>query len=148
MAIFPPASSKLVKNAFCFSVCLTRSKQRTVLCMANRDEPVNGKGSFLSLRKDGNLVLTDAGGTVIWSTATQNSSQLHLKLRNNGNLLLLTSDGTIIWQSFHSPTDTLLPTQPLTERVSLVSSKSATNHSSGFYKFYYADDNALRLSKK
>jgi len=136
------------ENAFCFSVCFTRSKQPTVLWMANRDEPVNGKGSLLSLWKNGNLILTDAGGTVIWSTATQNSSQLHLKLRNNGNLLLLTSQGTIIWQSFDFPTDTLLPTQPLTERVGLVSSRSATNYSSGFYKLYFDNDNVLRLLYK
>ena len=136
------------ENAFCFSVCFTRSKQPTVLWMANRDEPVNGKGSFLSLWKNGNLVLTDAGGTVIWATATLSSSQLYLKLRNNGNLLLLSSKGTIIWQSFASPTDTLLPTQPLTERAGLVSSRSATNHSSGFYKLYFDNDNVLRLLYK
>ncbi|CAJ1973427.1 unnamed protein product [Sphenostylis stenocarpa] len=136
------------ENAFCFSVCFTRSKRPTVLWMANRDEPVNGKGSFLSLWKDGNLVLTDAGGTVMWSTATSFPSELHLKLRNNGNLVLLTSQGTIIWQSFESPTDTLLPTQPLTEQVSLVSSRSATNHSSGFYKLYFDNDNVLRLLYK
>ncbi|KAL9313042.1 hypothetical protein ACSQ67_018494 [Phaseolus vulgaris] len=136
------------ENAFCFSVCFTRSKEPTVLWMANRDEPVNGKDSFLSLWKNGNLVLTDAGGTVIWETATLSSSKLHVKLRNDGNLLLLTSKGTIIWQSFDSPTDTLLPTQPLTERVGLVSSRSATNHSTGFYKLYYDNDNVLRLLYK
>ncbi|BAT77882.1 putative receptor protein [Vigna angularis] len=136
------------ENAFCFSVCFTRSEQPTVVWMANRDEPVNGKGSFLSLWKNGNLVLTDAGGTVIWETATISSSQLYLKLRNNGNLLLLNSKGTTIWQSFASPTDTLLPTQPLTERGGLVSSRSATNHSSGFYKLYFDNDNVLRLLYK
>ncbi|QCE16495.1 somatic embryogenesis receptor kinase 4 [Vigna unguiculata] len=136
------------QNAFCFSVCFTRSKQPTVLWMAKRDQPVNGKGSFLSLRKSGNLVLTDAGGTIIWETATLSSFQLHLKLRNNGNLLLLTSEGTTIWQNFDSPTDTLLPTQPLTERVALVSPRSATNHSSGFYKLYFDDESFLRLLYK
>ncbi|KAL9313043.1 hypothetical protein ACSQ67_018495 [Phaseolus vulgaris] len=146
--VFSAGFFQVGENAFCFSVCFTRSKQPTVLWMANRDEPVNGKGSFLSLWKNGNLVLTDAGGTVIWATATVSSSKLHVKLRNDGNLLLLTSKGTIIWQSFDSPTDTLLPTQPLTERVGLVSSRSATNHSTGFYKLYYDNDNVLRLLYK
>ncbi|KAL2346442.1 hypothetical protein Fmac_000442 [Flemingia macrophylla] len=135
-------------NAFCFAVCFTRSKRPTVLWMANRDFPVNGRGSLLSLWKDGNLVLTDAGGTVIWTTATLSSSQLHLNLRNDGNLVLQTSKRTVVWQSFDSPTDTLLPTQKLTERASLVSSRSVTNHSSGFYKLYFDNDNVLRLLYK
>ncbi|RDY02031.1 putative receptor protein kinase ZmPK1, partial [Mucuna pruriens] len=135
-------------NAFCFSVLFTRSKRPTVLWMANRDEPVNGKDSHLSLWKNGNLVLTDAGGIVVWTTATLSSFQLHLKLRNNGNLVLVTSNGTVVWQSFDFPTDTLLPTQSLTERVGLVSSRSATNYSSGFYKLYFDNDNVLRLLYK
>jgi len=145
---FSASFFRVGQNALCFSVCFTRSKQPTVLWMANRDQPVNGKGSFLSLRTNGNLVLTDAGGTIIWETATLSSFQLHLKLRNNGNLLLLTSEGTTIWQSFDSPTDTLLPTQPLTERGALVSPRSATNHSSGLYKLYFDDESFLRLLYK
>ncbi|XP_020211599.1 putative receptor protein kinase ZmPK1 [Cajanus cajan] len=135
-------------NAFCFAVCFTRSNPPTVLWMANRDVPVNGKASRLSLWKNGNLVLTDAGETIVWTTATVSSSNLHLKLRNDGNLLLLTSKHTVVWQSFDSPTDTLLPDQKLTERASLVSSRSATNFSSGFYKLYFDNDNVLRLLYK
>ncbi|TKY75021.1 putative receptor protein kinase ZmPK1 [Spatholobus suberectus] len=136
------------ENAFCFSVCFTRSKPPTVIWMANRDEPVNGKGSHLSLWKNGNLVLTDAGGDIIWTTTTVSSFQLHLKVTNNGNLVLVASNGTVVWQSFDSPTDTLLSSQPLTERASLVSSRSTTNYSSGFYKLYFDNDNVLRLLYK
>lgn len=133
-------------NAFCFSVWFTRSKEPTVIWMANRDEPVNGKGSKLSLSKDGNLVLIDAGRTTVWTTATVSPIQLQLKLKNNGNLVLTNLHGTnIIWQSFDSPTDTLLPGQAVTERASLVSSRSTNNYSSGSYKLYFDNDNALRL---
>ncbi|XP_027356531.1 putative receptor protein kinase ZmPK1 [Abrus precatorius] len=135
-------------NAFCFSVWFTRSKPPTVTWMANRDEPVNGKGSKLSLWKNGNLVLIDAERTTIWTTGTCSPFESHLKLLNNGNLILLTSQSTIVWQSFDSPTDTLLPGQAVTEQASLVSSRSTTNYSSGFYKLYFDNDNVLRLLYK
>ncbi|XP_061343792.1 putative receptor protein kinase ZmPK1 [Gastrolobium bilobum] len=131
-------------NAFCFSVWFTRSKEPTVIWMANRDEPVNGKYSELSLWRNGNLVLFDAGRTTIWSTATV-FSQSQLKLMDNGNLILGTLQGTVRWQSFDSPTDTILPGQAVTEQASLVSSRSTTNYSSGFYKLYFDNDNVLRF---
>ncbi|RHN38453.1 putative protein kinase RLK-Pelle-SD-2b family [Medicago truncatula] len=136
-------------NAFCFAVYFTKSKQPTIVWMANRDQPVNGKHSKLSLFKNGNLILTDADRkrTPIWSTASFSPFPLQLKLQNNGNLVLSTTNGniSILWQSFDFPTDTLLPGQEINERATLVSSKSETNYSSGFYKFYFDNDNALRL---
>ncbi|KVI03329.1 Apple-like protein [Cynara cardunculus var. scolymus] len=114
--------------------------------MANRDVPVNGKQSELSLRRDGNLVLIDAGRTVIWSTKTKStsSSSLQLQLLNTGNLVLDVG-GQTLWQSFDYPTDTLLPNQPFTKSTKLVSSKSRSNYSSGFYKMFFDSDGILRL---
>ncbi|KAJ1431069.1 putative serine/threonine-protein kinase [Sesbania bispinosa] len=134
-------------NAFCFSVWFTRSKQPTIVWMANRDTPVNGKGSQLTLRKDGDLILMDAGRTTIWNSATFSPSQLQLqlKLMDSGNLVLGTLQGTTIWQSFNFPTDTLLPDQSFLQTASLVSSRSTTNYSSGFYKLYFDNDNVIRL---
>ncbi|GMN71101.1 hypothetical protein TIFTF001_051785 [Ficus carica] len=60
-------------------------------------------------------------------------------------MVLRNSDGDVLWQSFVSPTDTLLPEQPLTRFGNLVSSRSKTNFSSSFYKFSFDGDNALRL---
>ncbi|KAI3666968.1 hypothetical protein L6452_42009 [Arctium lappa] len=115
--------------------------------MANRDEPVNGKQSELSLGKDGNLVLIDAGHYVIWSTQTKakSSSSVQLQLENSGNLVLDDGDRSIIWQSFDHPTDTLLPNQAFTKTTQLVSSRSSTNCSSGFYKLVFDNDSILRL---
>ncbi|XP_015935227.2 putative receptor protein kinase ZmPK1 [Arachis duranensis] len=135
-------------NAFCFSVMFTRSQTPTPVWMANRDQPVNGKSSTLSLLKSGNLILIDAGRTPFWSTTTSSSSELHLKLNNKGNLLLQTSQGTVLWQSFDSPTDTLLPGQKLTDQAFLLSSRSTTNFSSGFYKLFFDTDNVLKCLYK
>ncbi|KAF7830586.1 putative receptor protein kinase ZmPK1 [Senna tora] len=148
--VFSAGFYKVGDNAFCFSVWFTKSHQPTLVWMANRDQPVNGKSSKLTLFKNGNLILSDAGqtGTTIWSTATFSSLAVELKLKDNGNLVLRTLQGnteTVLWQSFDSPTDTLLPGQPVTEKASLISFRSTTNFSSGFYKLYFDNDNVLRL---
>ncbi|KAJ4826844.1 hypothetical protein Tsubulata_050888, partial [Turnera subulata] len=135
-------------NAYCFAIWFNDPScphNCTLVWMANRDTPVNGRRSTLSLLKTGNLVLTDAGKTVVWSTDTSSSSCLSLRLLNSGNLALVTEEGFIMWQSFDSPTDTLLPGQPLTRKTQLVSSRSQSNFSSGFYRLTFDDDNVLRL---
>ncbi|KAH7523676.1 hypothetical protein FEM48_Zijuj06G0037100 [Ziziphus jujuba var. spinosa] len=112
--------------------------------MANRDEPVYEKVSKLSLQKDGNLVLTDAGRLDIWATGTASLSPAFLYLHDNGNLMLNNSKG-VLWQSFDSPTDTLLPLQLFTKSTKLVSSRSESNFSTGFYTFSFSDNNLLNL---
>ncbi|KAI7990827.1 putative receptor protein kinase ZmPK1 [Camellia lanceoleosa] len=91
--------------------------------MANRDQPVNGRLSKLSLLKDGNLILTDANNrSIFWATNTASSSlSLQLRLQNS------------------------VPNQPLTRYTQLVSKRSEANHSSGFYKLIFDRDNMLRL---
>ncbi|KAF2309752.1 hypothetical protein GH714_004936 [Hevea brasiliensis] len=113
--------------------------------MANRDFPVNGKRSELLLLESGNLILTDAGEATAWSTDTISRYPAELRLHDTGNLVLQNIEGDVIWQSFDSPTDTLLPSQPLTKYTELVASRSHTNFSSGFYKLIFDDKNLLRL---
>ncbi|GLT89937.1 hypothetical protein SLE2022_078950 [Rubroshorea leprosula] len=139
------------ENAFCFSVwfCNSIDPNRTVVWMANRDQPVNGIGSKLELLRNGKLILTDAGRRTEWTVDFVAASPVQLKLLNTGNLVLQQLDGTddaFLWQSFNSPADTLLPDQVLTKDTYLISSKSRSNYSSGNYKLYFADNNVLRLS--
>ncbi|KAG6674578.1 hypothetical protein I3843_15G045800 [Carya illinoinensis] len=135
-------------NAYCYAIWFnkpSRGKNLTVIWMANRDQPVNGRSSKLSLLKSGNLILTDAGKFTVWETNTQSLSSVHLSLYNTGNLVLQNMEGVTLWESFNFPTDTLLPQQLLTRNTRLVSSRSQTNHSSGFYKLFFDNDNLLRL---
>lgn len=135
-------------NAYCFAIWFSEpysEGNRTIVWMANRDEPVNGRKSELSLRKSGNVIITDAGRLTVWSTDTVSESSVFLYLHENGNLILQKSEGGVLWQSFDSPTDTLLPQQLLTKDMQLVSSRSQGNYSSGFYKLYFDNDNVLRL---
>ncbi|KAJ8623732.1 hypothetical protein MRB53_032262 [Persea americana] len=133
-------------NAFCFAVWFNKSVKFTPVWMANRDQPVNGRRSALSLQKGGNLVLTDAGRLVIWKTDTASSSPVQLRLQNTGNLMILQiSTNKTLWQSFGFPTDTLLPLQPFTREMKLIASRSQSNYSSGFYSFFFDNDNIMRL---
>ncbi|PKI77844.1 hypothetical protein CRG98_001808 [Punica granatum] len=50
-----------------------------------------------------------------------------------------------MWQSFDHPTNTLLPEQKFTRFTELVSSRARGNISLGYYKFYFDNDNILRL---
>jgi len=90
--------------------------------------------------------LFDAGQHNTWSSNTASNASLELYLKEDGNLVLRELQGTtILWQSYDFPTNTLLPNQPLTRYIKLVSSRSQSNHSSGFYKFFFDDNNVIRL---
>ncbi|KAF5468186.1 hypothetical protein F2P56_012361 [Juglans regia] len=135
-------------NAYCYAIWFNKpshGKIQTVIWMANRDHPVNGRSSKLSLLKTGNLILSDAGKFTVWATNTQSLSSVHLYLYNTGNLVLQNMEGLTLWESFDFPTDTLLPQQLLTRNTRLVSSRSQTNYSSGFYKLFFDNNNLLRL---
>ena len=79
--LFTAGFHQVGQNAYCFAIWFSEPMSdgnHTLVWMANRDEPVNGKRSKLSLLKTGNLVLTDAGRQV-WRTNTKSTnSQLKL----------------------------------------------------------------------
>ncbi|CAJ1796828.1 unnamed protein product [Sphenostylis stenocarpa] len=127
------------------STTLNLTTPLTLVWMANRNQPVNGKLSKISLLDSGNIFLVDADQVTTWSSNTASDAPVELHLRDDGNLVLREPQGTILWQSFDFPTDTLLPGQPLTRFTQLVSSRSHTNHSSGFYKLLFDNNNILSL---
>ncbi|XP_020277068.1 putative receptor protein kinase ZmPK1 isoform X2 [Asparagus officinalis] len=132
-------------NAYTFSVWFSNSANKTVVWTANRDRPVNGHGSAVTFRKDGIMVLSDAEGIIIWSTNTSSTEANTAQLLNTGNLVLNDPKGNLIWQSFDSPTDTLLPTQPIIKSKQLISARARGSLSSGYYSFYFDNDNVLKL---
>ncbi|MCD7469244.1 hypothetical protein HAX54_008115 [Datura stramonium] len=97
---------------------------------ANRNHPVKANAT-LQLGQDGNLVLTDSDGTLVWSTNTTGKSVSGLNLTEMGNLVLFDMRKRPVWQSFDHPTDSLLPGQNLVSGKKLIASISATNQSQG-----------------
>nr|XP_034899517.1 putative receptor protein kinase ZmPK1 isoform X2 [Populus alba] len=135
----------LGQNAYWFSIWFTNSKDRTVVWMANRDRPANGRGSRVSLRRDGAMVLTDVDGSIIWETNTTSTDVGRAELLDTGNLVLKDPGGKILWQSFDFPTDTLLPNQLFTKRTKLVARLHSGSYASGYFSFFFDNDNVLRL---
>ncbi|OVA04108.1 Protein kinase domain [Macleaya cordata] len=95
---------------------LTSSVQ-TVVWVANRDNPLKDSSGVLRIANDGNLVLQDGRGIILWTT---NISSIPVNnsiaaILDSGNLVLrLVSDRTrILWQSFEHPSDTYLPTMKI-----------------------------------
>ncbi|CAA7394051.1 unnamed protein product [Spirodela intermedia] len=101
---------------------------------ANRSRPVR-ENATVSFGADGNLVLTDADGTVVWSTGTANKGVVGIQILHSGNMVLYDKKGRYLWQSFDYPTDTLLVGQsiPVKGAAKLVSRKSESDGSPGIY---------------
>ncbi|KAJ6699541.1 G-TYPE LECTIN S-RECEPTOR-LIKE SERINE/THREONINE-PROTEIN KINASE SD2-5 [Salix purpurea] len=133
------------QNAYWFSIWFTNSRDRTVVWMANRERPANGRGSRVSLRRDGAMVLTDVDGSIIWETNTTSTDARMAELLDTGNLVIKGPGDKILWQSFDSPTDTLLPNQLFTKSTNLISRLHGGSYASGYFSFFFDNDNVLRL---
>ncbi|KAI3844309.1 hypothetical protein MKW92_027575 [Papaver armeniacum] len=79
---------------------------------ANRNDPVHEKAT-LTFGSNGNLVLADFNGRVVWQTNTANKGVTGISMQPNGNLVLHDRNGKFVWQSFDHPSDTLLRGQSL-----------------------------------
>ncbi|XP_058744441.1 G-type lectin S-receptor-like serine/threonine-protein kinase At4g27290 isoform X1 [Vicia villosa] len=89
---------------------------KTVVWVANRDNPIKDNSSKLIINQQGNLVLLNRNQSLIWSTnTTKKASTPIVQLLDNGNLVIRDEKDTesFLWQSFDYPTDTLLPEMKL-----------------------------------
>jgi hypothetical protein len=84
--------------------------------------PIYTRGSRVKLHNDGSMILEDYDGQTVWTNNVTHSDakRVQPQLQDTGNLIAKDQGGTILWQSFHSPTDTLLPTQNITAHIKLV----------------------------
>ncbi|KAF8695961.1 hypothetical protein HU200_036839 [Digitaria exilis] len=137
-ATFSCGFHELGTNALTFSIWFTHTTDKTVVWTANLGNPVNGHGSKISFTREGNLLLNDVNGSTVWQSKTNWGKHTTVALLNSGNLVIRESTDQVVWQSFDSPTDTLLPSQPLTRETKLVSP-------SGHHILYFDNDNVLRL---
>ncbi|KDP20843.1 hypothetical protein JCGZ_21314 [Jatropha curcas] len=110
LGFFSPGNSKLRYVGIWYYKVLERS----VIWVANRDNPINDSSGVLAIDKRGSLVLYEKNQTLpLWSTNVSSSSTNNsvAQLLDSGNLALVERDsnGAVLWESFDYPTDTLLP---------------------------------------
>ncbi|KAL4292212.1 hypothetical protein S245_061697 [Arachis hypogaea] len=103
-----------------------------VVWTANRGLLVRNSNRFV-LEHSGNAYL-EGGNGVVWSTNTTGQRVRSMELQDSGNLVLIGENGTSIWQSFHHPTDTLLPGQTFVEGMTL---KTFPNRNNLFHFLAY-----------
>ncbi|KAK9064215.1 hypothetical protein SSX86_015595 [Deinandra increscens subsp. villosa] len=121
-------------------------EQKTYVCVANRDTPINSSSGKLTIGNNGNIILVNEAETAVWT------SNISVPVRNtvaqlldSGNFVLrLEHDENpenYVWESFKNPTDTLLPGMKLgwdwktgVNRF-LQSWKTVTDPGSGEYSF-------------
>lgn len=115
---------------------------QSVVWVANRERPISGKGGVVTIGDDGNLIITEGNGQIVWSSnATVAASNSTAVLTDSGNLVLSATKNSKrpLWQSFNYPTDTYLPDMEIhmdihgAEKRVFTSWKSASDPSPGNY---------------
>ena len=117
------------------------SASTPVLWVANRNKPINDSSGMMTISEDGNLVVLNGQGEVLWSSNVSNGfNQSTAQLTDDGNLVLKAGqNGNLVWQSFRQPTDTCLSKMTLTanartgNKTLLMSWRSSSDPSVGNY---------------
>ncbi|XP_047333608.1 G-type lectin S-receptor-like serine/threonine-protein kinase LECRK3 isoform X2 [Impatiens glandulifera] len=115
--------------------------EKTVVWTANRDDPPLSSDVTLLFDTNGQLILhqPDNQNTSLMDT----SSSAYASMLDSGNFILYNSNGEPIWQSFDNPTDTILPTQSLSNGKSLFSAETKINPATGYFKLSMQTDGNL-----
>ncbi|CAA3030997.1 G-type lectin S-receptor-like serine threonine-kinase At4g27290 isoform X1 [Olea europaea subsp. europaea] len=114
LGFFSPGNSK---NRY-LGIWYKKVPIRTVVWVANRQNPIKDLSGTLMINSIGSLVLSSRNNSDVWSTKPSKGAQDPiLQLLDSGNLVVRDNiDGKMdvyLWQSFDYPSDTLLPDMKL-----------------------------------
>ncbi|KAM5580801.1 hypothetical protein ABKV19_010152 [Rosa sericea] len=117
--------------------------EKTIVWVANREQPVSDRFSSVLTMSDGNLVLFNESKSPVWSTNLSSTTLGSVKavLLDDGNLVLRagSSSSHPLWQSFDHPAHTWLPGSKLgfnnfTKQTQMLTSwKNAENPAPGLF---------------
>ncbi|KAA8523038.1 hypothetical protein F0562_009461 [Nyssa sinensis] len=98
-----------------FGIWFKNDKHKKAVWVANRDNPILDDSGVLTIRSDGNMVITDIRliPIIVNYGMLATSSNTSMKLLDSGNLILVDGEEKIVWQSFYYPSDTFLPDMKL-----------------------------------
>ena len=117
------------------------SAETQVLWVANRNKPITDSSGMMKISEDGNLVVLNGQGEVLWSSNVSiGFNQSTAQLTDDGNLVMKAGpNGNLVWQTFQQPTDTYLPKMRLSanartgNKTLLMSWRSSFDPSVGNY---------------
>ncbi|KAH9744384.1 G-type lectin S-receptor-like serine/threonine-protein kinase [Citrus sinensis] len=146
---FNPAPGK--SSNYYIGMWYKKVSERTIVWVANREQPVSDRFSSVLRISDGNLILFNESQQPIWSTiltATSRRSVVAVLL-DEGNLVLRDLSNNLsepLWRSFDHPAHTRIPGMKLTfnkrNNVSqlLTSWKNKENSAPGLFSLELAPD--------
>ncbi|KAL2458244.1 G-type lectin S-receptor-like serine/threonine-protein kinase [Abeliophyllum distichum] len=137
LGFFSPDNT--TKNRY-FGVFYSFSES-TVIWVANRNKPIPDSSGSITISRNGNIVLMNGKGEIVWSSnVTTSSLNASAQLLSTGNLVLReNSSGRTLWESFGYPSSTFLPTLRLIDNINtghkvvLTSWKSPTDPDVGSF---------------
>ncbi|XP_042478234.1 G-type lectin S-receptor-like serine/threonine-protein kinase LECRK3 isoform X2 [Macadamia integrifolia] len=130
---------------FLLCIWFDQIQDKTVVWYANDGNPVPKK-SKIELTTDGQLMLTNPNGEVLWKPTINSGDVANAAMLNSGNFVLESKDFVHIWESFSQPRDTILPGQILQVGGNLSSRLSNTNYSRGRFQLQLLQDGSLVLN--
>ncbi|KAH9289962.1 hypothetical protein KI387_034079 [Taxus chinensis] len=121
-------------NNWYIGIWYAQVSDKTIIWVANREDPVVNIPGILKLETDGYLTLFDRKIRIIWSSyKNQKVKASRAFILDSGNFLMVSAQNTseIVWESFGDPTDTLLPGMKLWKGMKLTSWKSSIDPAPG-----------------
>ncbi|XP_058211363.1 G-type lectin S-receptor-like serine/threonine-protein kinase B120 [Rhododendron vialii] len=108
LGFFSPGNENSTTSSY-LGIWYKRASKKTVVWVANRDNPLTDSTVVLTIAADGNLVIVVGRVSYMLSNISSRGNT-SATLWDSGNLVLNDRrSGDILWQSFDYPTDTLLP---------------------------------------
>lgn len=129
-------------SGFAVGIWMVDQLENIIIWTANRDDPLVSSNATLKLT-GGGLLLRSEQAEEKNITDRISGPVSSAAMLNAGNFVLLNDSDQAVWQSFDSPTDTILAGQRLLANHKLVSSTTASDHSSGRFSIVMQGDGNL-----